>query len=148
MRIKLEQVTKNYGNVQGISNINLDVDKKSGPYHPTQADYIAHNIAAYSRASSDSHMIGYSLFALQDAASAPNDGAFLSSTTTDQSIQEPWNVGGADINSKEKSIECPYPAIPGQSACDPFYNKDLSKHVITDVWNEFDKVQLDKKSSN
>ncbi len=25
MRIKLEQVTKNYGNVQGISNINLDV---------------------------------------------------------------------------------------------------------------------------
>ncbi len=27
MRIKLEQVTKNYGNVQGISNINLDVDK-------------------------------------------------------------------------------------------------------------------------
>ena len=23
MRIKLEQVTKNYGNVQGISNINL-----------------------------------------------------------------------------------------------------------------------------
>ena len=27
MKIKLEQVTKNYGNVQGISNINLDVDK-------------------------------------------------------------------------------------------------------------------------
>ena len=27
MRIKLEQVTKNYGNVQGISNINLDVGK-------------------------------------------------------------------------------------------------------------------------
>ena len=25
MRIKLEQVTKNYGNVQGISNISLDV---------------------------------------------------------------------------------------------------------------------------
>ena len=27
MKIKLEQVTKNYGNVQGISNISLDVDK-------------------------------------------------------------------------------------------------------------------------
>jgi len=27
LKIKLEQVTKNYGNVQGISNISLDVDK-------------------------------------------------------------------------------------------------------------------------
>ena len=27
MNIKLEQVTKNYGNVQGISNINLEVSK-------------------------------------------------------------------------------------------------------------------------
>ena len=27
MRINLEQVTKNYGNVQGISNISLDVSK-------------------------------------------------------------------------------------------------------------------------
>ena len=27
MKIKLEQVTKNYGNIQGISNISLDVDK-------------------------------------------------------------------------------------------------------------------------
>ena len=27
MRIKHEQVSKNYGNVQGISNINLDVGK-------------------------------------------------------------------------------------------------------------------------
>ena len=27
MIIKLEQVTKNYGNVQGISNINLEVSK-------------------------------------------------------------------------------------------------------------------------
>ena len=27
MRIILEQVTKNYGNVQGISNISLDIGK-------------------------------------------------------------------------------------------------------------------------
>lgn len=107
--------------------------------NPTQADYIKENIKAYQ--SDDKHMVGYSLFALQNTESAPDGGTWLNKdyTTVNKAIQEPWYIGGGALrpSATQPSACTQNSSVP----CDPFYSSEMSKHVIEGVWQAFSEIQ-------
>ncbi len=122
-----------------------DGDGSGQMHYATPARYMADNATPYMVSGQlDPHMVGYSLFALQDTASATASGGFYwqaaGAGNYNIAVQEPWYVGGYQLNPADAKPDSAA-VISGQLPYDPFYGSDVGKQVIASAWQGVANLQ-------
>lgn len=113
--------------------------------YPTPKGYMLDNAKPYMiNGQLDPHMVGYSMFALQDTESAPQSGGFYwqpaGPGNYNIAVQEPWYVGGYQFNSADAKPD--YSTIvQNKSAYDPFYDSSESQDAISSAWSGAAEIQ-------